>query len=73
MPAGVNWKAMIGTGCLGGIGFTMALFIASLAFLSEPKLLDEAKIGILAGSAVSALLGSFLLWWFLPRPSTMNH
>lgn len=60
LPSGVNWLAMTGAGCLGGIGFTMSLFVAGLAF--EPgQLLDDAKIGILCGSSVSAVLGSVLL------------
>jgi NhaA family Na+:H+ antiporter len=57
---------MVGAGCLGGIGFTMSLFIAGLAF-DEVALLDEAKVGILAGSALSAALGCLLLLAFLPR------
>jgi NhaA family Na+:H+ antiporter len=59
LPDGVGWRAMLGAGCLAGIGFTMALFIAALAL--EPSLIDEAKVGVLAGSAVSAILGLALL------------
>jgi NhaA family Na+:H+ antiporter len=65
LPDGTNWKVMVGAGCLGGIGFTMSLFIAGLAL--EGDLLTEAKIGILTGSAVSAVLGCALLVAFLPR------
>jgi NhaA family Na+:H+ antiporter len=65
LPAGMNWKIMIGAGCLAGIGFTMSLFIAGLALKDE--LLHAGKIGTLAGSTFSALLGSFLLLMFLPR------
>jgi NhaA family Na+:H+ antiporter len=65
LPTSVNWRAMVGAGCLAGIGFTMSLFIAALALSGE--LLDAAKIGILAGSAVSAVLGMALLVMFLPR------
>jgi NhaA family Na+:H+ antiporter len=65
LPAGIGWPAMIGAGCLGGIGFTMSLFIAALAL--EGGLLDAAKIGILAGSAVSAILGMALLVLTLPK------
>jgi NhaA family Na+:H+ antiporter len=64
-PAGVNAKVLVGAGCLAGIGFTMSIFIASLAF-DEPHHLAEAKIGILVGSGVSAALGCVLLRWFLP-------
>jgi NhaA family Na+:H+ antiporter len=66
LPSGINWRAMVGAGCLAGIGFTMSLFIAALALPGE--LLDAAKIGILAGSAVSAVVGMALLVMFLPRP-----
>jgi NhaA family Na+:H+ antiporter len=65
LPSGVNWTVMIGAGCLAGIGFTMSLFIAGLAL--EGELLDAAKIGILAGSAVSAVVGLGLLALGLPK------
>jgi NhaA family Na+:H+ antiporter len=67
MPTGVSWKALLGAGCLGGIGFTMSLFIASLAL--EGQLLDSGKIGTLAGSTVSAVIGYLLLLTSLPRAS----
>jgi NhaA family Na+:H+ antiporter len=59
LPEGVTWPVLVGGACLGGIGFTMALFIAELA-LPGP-LLDTAKIGVLAGSVVSAALGTGIL------------
>ncbi len=65
LPSGVNWKVMVGAGCLAGIGFTMSLFIAGLALQGE--LLDAGKIGTLTGSSSSALLGCLLLWAFLPN------
>jgi NhaA family Na+:H+ antiporter len=64
LPGGVNWIAMVGAGCLAGIGFTMSLFIASLAL--ENELLDAAKVGTLAGSTLSAVLGFVLLTCSLP-------
>lgn len=67
LPTGVNWFAMVGAGCLGGIGFTMSLFVAGLAFV-DPARLDAAKVGILLGSAVSAAIGSGLLLIGLPAP-----
>ena len=67
LPEGVSWGILAAGGVLAGIGFTMSLFIAGLA-LSEPLLL-AAKIGILTGSALCAVLGSALLLWLLPRPA----
>lgn len=64
LPTGVNWKVMLGAGCLAGIGFTMSLFIAGLALHGD--LLDAGKVGTLTGSTLSALLGSILLLVFLP-------
>lgn len=59
LPQGVSWAGIGLVGLLAGIGFTMSIFIAMLAF-SDPALLSAAKIGVLAGSAVSAGLG--LAW-----------
>ncbi|MCB0717692.1 MAG: Na+/H+ antiporter NhaA [Bacteroidetes bacterium] len=56
LPQGVAWRQVYGVSLLCGIGFTMSLFIANLAF-SEAALLDEAKIGILAASVVSGIAG----------------
>lgn len=67
LPTGVNWRVMLGAGCLAGIGFTMALFIAGLAL--KGGLLETAKIGVLSGSVVSATLGMTLLWLTLPKPT----
>lgn len=63
LPDGVNWLVLTGAGCLAGIGFTMSLFIAGLA-LQEPAL-AAAKLGTLLGSAISAVFGLLLLWYFL--------
>ena len=59
-PRGGNWMGIVGIGCLGGIGFTMALFVANLAFGASIEL-DQAKIGVLGASVVSAVLGFVLL------------
>lgn len=60
LPEGVNWKNLYGAAILAGIGFTMSLFIASLAF-TDPALLDLAKIGILSGSLLSGIAGFMFL------------
>ena len=52
LPAGVSWTTLHGCAWLGGIGFTMSLFIATLAF-EGTNLLDSAKIGILGGSLLA--------------------
>ena len=59
LPDGVGWGAILGVGTVAGIGFTMALFIAGLAFSGE--LLDQAKVGVLSASVAAAVLGSLLL------------
>lgn len=60
LPSKVTWVQVLGGGILCGIGFTMALFIAGLA--TSGPLLDIAKVGVMAGSAISALLGMIVLY-----------
>jgi NhaA family Na+:H+ antiporter len=60
-PPGASWAQIWGISVLCGIGFTMSLFIAALAFPLAPVLIEEAKIGILGGSLVSAVLGYAIL------------
>lgn len=60
LPDGVNWPMLAGFACLGGIGFTMSLFIAMLAF-SDALLVDAAKIGIIAGSLLIGVVAAFLI------------
>lgn len=62
LPSGVSLRHIFGVAWLGGIGFTMSLFISQLAF-TEPIHVEQAKLGILAASFVSAVLG--LIWLFL--------
>lgn len=59
-PAGVSWKQIHGVGWLGGIGFTMSLFIANLGF-GPGALLDTAKLGVLAASTIAAAVGITVL------------
>jgi len=60
LPQGLRWAHVAGGAALAGIGFTVAIFISSLAF-TEPALKNTAEIGILAGSLISALLGIVIL------------
>ena len=62
-PAGVTWRMLLAVACLGGIGFTMSLFVDSLAF-DDPTLVDRGKISILMGSLAAALAGSLLIVLF---------
>lgn len=59
LAPGLNWRGVLLVGCLGGIGFTMSLFLAALAF-DDPGLLAAAKVGILLGSAIAGF-GAFVL------------
>lgn len=63
LPAGVNWKVFLGGACLGGVGFTMALFLNALSFPTDdfPVLELAGKIGTLAGSFLSAVIGVVIL------------
>jgi Na+:H+ antiporter, NhaA family len=65
LPHGVNWGQLAGVSMLGGIGFTMALFVTNLG-LSEPTYVEHARLGIVAGSLLSAVLG--IGWLALIKP-----
>ncbi len=60
-PEGTDWRTFFGVACLGGIGFTMSIFIDTLAFKGDTVLIDEGKIAILMASISAAVLGSLLL------------
>ncbi len=57
LPRGVKWAPLIGVVCMGGIGFTMSIFIDTLAFAGKPEIVDAAKISILIASTCAGLLG----------------
>lgn len=67
LPSGVNWKNLLGMAFLGGIGFTVALFLASLSYPVGSELLNEARLGIIMGSCISGFLGVMLLSKVLPK------
>jgi NhaA family Na+:H+ antiporter len=69
LPEGVNGRQLVAVAAVAGIGFTVALFIASLAY-SSPELQDQARVGILAGSLLAAALGALLLHRSLPPASS---
>lgn len=62
-PSGATWKMLIAVACLGGIGFTMSIFVDNLAFDkdTQQEFIDMGKIAILMASTVAALLGSLLI------------
>lgn len=66
LPEGLSWKLLSAGSFLTGIGFTMALFIAELAF--DEALLDSVKLGVLGASVISATIGFLMLAWLTPAP-----
>ena len=67
MPNGMTWKNLSGICLLGGIGFTVSLFIANLSFGEEPHLLNQAKMGVVAGTVLAGILGYIVLHFTLPK------
>ncbi|MEO7443906.1 MAG: Na+/H+ antiporter NhaA [Ferruginibacter sp.] len=61
LPEGVNSWQIVGVAILAGVGFTMSIFIANLAFAENIVFIDSAKIGILIGSLISGIVGAFIL------------
>ena len=62
-PSGATWKMLIAVACLGGIGFTMSIFVDNLAFdkLTQQEFIDMGKIAILMASTTAAIVGSLLI------------
>jgi Na+:H+ antiporter, NhaA family len=60
LPEGVRWPHILGAACLGGIGFTMSLFITELAF-DAPGLVQQAKLGVVTASFAAAVIGAIVL------------
>jgi NhaA family Na+:H+ antiporter len=67
LPRGVTWRGVAVVGCLAGIGFTLSIFIAALAF-ADAQLLATAKFAVLVASAVAAALGLLAGRWLLTIP-----
>lgn len=61
LPKGVNYIQILGIASLAGVGFTMSIFIANLAFVENIAFIDSAKVGILIGSFISGITGYFIL------------
>lgn len=58
LPEGLDWRHLLGAGMLGGIGFTMSIFITNLAFGTQPEMVDAAKLAVFTGSLLAGVLGS---------------
>ena len=67
MPQGASWRQVYGVSLLCGIGFTMSLFIGLLAFPTSEYLQNEVKLGVLMGSALSAIIGGLVLMRSAPK------
>ncbi len=67
LPENILWPHIFGVSCLGGIGFTMSLFVSGLCF-SSADLLNYSKFAILAGSIISATVGIVFLLFFIASP-----
>ncbi len=68
-PEGVSWMQIYGLSCLAGIGFTMSLFIGTLAY-AGPEMMAQVRYGVLTGSLISALVGYSVLRWLCPEKAT---
>lgn len=64
---GMTWSNLTGISLLGGIGFTVSLFIANLSFGDNAILLSQAKLGVLFGTAIAGILGYIVLFFTLPK------
>ena len=60
LPEGVRWSHIAGAGLLGGIGFTMSIFITNLAFANSVEVIDSSKLAVLMASLIAGVLG--LIW-----------
>jgi NhaA family Na+:H+ antiporter len=61
LPQGVRWSHVVGAGLVGGIGFTMSIFITNLAFAGDPGMITASKLSVLCASLLAGLLGFFWL------------
>ena len=78
LPAGTTWGGLYGVSILCGVGFTMSLFVSSLAFestASDVREMFDERLGILLGSVVSGAVGYFVLSRVLPdgARTSPNH
>jgi NhaA family Na+:H+ antiporter len=72
LPEGSTMSQIFGVAFLAGIGFTMSIFVADLAFVNSPELVFQAKVGILSASLFAGLFGFFWLKYVAKRENTQN-
>ena len=71
LPLDLNWKHVFGAGLLGGIGFTMSIFITNLAFAGDAAVINASKMAILLASVTAGMMG--IIWLkLLGRPNTQD-
>jgi Na+:H+ antiporter, NhaA family len=69
LPQDLSWRHIVGAGMIGGIGFTMSIFITNLAFVGQPVLIDASKVAVLVASLLAGFCGFVWLRWVAPvRP-----
>jgi Na+:H+ antiporter, NhaA family len=73
LPAGTRFAHIAAVSLLGGIGFTMSIFIAELAFAAHPEALLMAKTGVLSASVISGLGGYAWLWWLARSKASVKQ
>lgn len=71
LPEGVTWRHVYGVACLTGVGFTMSLFIGSLAFGAD-ETMNAVRLGVIFGSILSGLTGYAVLRYSAPRPAAIQ-
>src|SRR5690606_13972554 len=72
LPNGIKFRQIIGVAILAGVGFTMSIFVANLAFTGNSVFIDSSKVGILIGSVVSGIVGYIILRWNGKEASANN-
>lgn len=70
LPNDVTWLHIVGAGLLGGIGFTMSIFITNLAFVGNASVISASKIAILMASLAAGMLGFLWLRFFSDKAAT---
>jgi len=72
LPTGLKWQHILGAGLLGGIGFTMSIFITNLAFAGDPQVINTSKMAILLASFVAGTIGFIWLRFFALKGANIN-